>query len=115
VPPAGDALATVRGAFLRRVGRDADALIDCWSAKELNSPTVLTRIKVVAHGLAGAAGIFGYPQLGNAAATVEEAVTIRLSGAGTIREVERSLELLLTGIEMSRTDRIAHARRRTDA
>jgi CheY-like chemotaxis protein len=115
VPPVGDALAAVRGAFLRRVGRDADTLIDCWSAKELNSPTVLTRIKVVAHGLAGAAGIFGYPQLGNAAATVEEAVIIRLSGAGTLREVERSLERLLTGLEMSRTDRIAHTRRRLNA
>lgn len=115
VPPVGDALAAVRGEFLRRVGRDADTLIDCWLAKELNSPTVLTRVKVVAHGLAGAAGIFGYPQLGNAAATVEEAVIIRLSGAGTLREVERSLERLLTGIEMSRTDRIAHTRRRLNA
>ena len=110
VPPVGDALAAVRGAFLRRVGRDADTLFECW-AKEPKSFAVLARIKDISHGLAGAAGIFGYPQLGNAAATVEEAVIIQLNGAGTLREVERSLERLLTGIEVSRTDRMAHTRR----
>jgi len=111
-----DKLAAVRGAFLRRVGRDADILFECWAAKEPKSLAVLARIKDISHGLAGAAGIFGYPQLGNAAATVEEAVTVRLSGAaGPRREVERSLERLLTDIEMSRTLRVAHARRRADA
>ena len=110
-----DRLAAVRGGFLRRVSVDADALFECWSAKEPKSLAVLTRIKHISHGLAGAAGIFGYPHLGNAAASVEEAVTVRLSGAGTRREVERSLERLLTDIEMSRTEGVAHARRRADA
>lgn len=110
-----DELAAVRGGFLRRVGHDADALFECWSAKEPKSLAVLTRIRNISHGLAGAAGIFGYPQLGNAAATVEEAVIIQLNGAGTPREVERSLERLLTGLEMNRSDRIAHARRRLNA
>jgi HPt (histidine-containing phosphotransfer) domain-containing protein len=110
-----DRLAAVRGGFLRRVSHDADALFECWSAQEPKSLAVLTRIREISHGLAGAAGIFGYPDLGNAAATVEEAVIVRLSGAGTRREVERSLELLLTGIAMSRIDQIAHARRRADA
>ena len=111
-----DKLAAVRGGFLRRVSLDADALFECWSAQEPKSLAVLTRIRHISHGLAGAAGIFGYPQLGNAAATVEEAVIVQLNGAaGPLREVERSLERLLTDIEMSRTDRIAHARRRADA
>ena len=110
-----DKLAVVRGGFLRRVSLDADALFECWSAKEPESLAVLTRIKDISHGLAGAAGIFGYPHLGNAAATVEEAVTVRLSGAGTRREVERSLERLLTGLGMSCFHQIEHVRRRADA
>jgi HPt (histidine-containing phosphotransfer) domain-containing protein len=110
-----DKLAAVRGAFLRRVGRDADILFECWAAKEPKSLAVLTRIRDISHGLAGAAGIFGYPQLGSAAASVEEAV-VRLNGAaGPLREVDRSLERLLADIEMSRTGRVAHARRRADA
>jgi HPt (histidine-containing phosphotransfer) domain-containing protein len=110
-----DKLAAVRGGFLRRVSLDADALFECWSAKEPKSLAVLTRIKDISHGLAGAAGIFGYPQLGNAAATLEEAVIVRLSGAGTLREVERSLERLLTGLGMSYFHQIEHVRRRADA
>jgi HPt (histidine-containing phosphotransfer) domain-containing protein len=110
-----DKLAAVRGGFLRRVSLDADALFECWSAKEPKSLAVLTRIREISHGLAGAAGIFGYPQLGNAAATVEEAVIVRLSGAGTLREVERSLERLLTGLGISCFPQIEHVRRRADA
>ena len=110
-----DKLAAVRGGFLRRVSLDADALFECWSAKEPKSLAVLTRIKHISHGLAGAAGIFGYPLLGNAAASVEEAVTVRLSGAGTRREVERSLERLLTGLAAIRFHQIEHIRRRADA
>ena len=110
-----DRLAAVRGGFLRRVSHDADALFECWSAKEPKSLAVLTRIRNISHGLAGAAGIFGYPQLGNAAATVEEAVIVRLSGSGTLREVERSLERLLTSLGVSRSNRIERARHRTDA
>jgi CheY-like chemotaxis protein/HPt (histidine-containing phosphotransfer) domain-containing protein len=115
VPPVGDALAGVRGEFLRRVGRDADSLFECWSAKESMSLAALTRIREISHGLAGAAGIFGYPRLGDAAATVEKAVILRLGGTGSLREVERSLELLLTDIEMSRSDRIKRTPRRADA
>ena len=115
VPPVGDALDGVRGEFLRRVGRDADSLFECWSAKEPMSLAVLTRIREISHGLAGAAGIFGYPQLGDAAATVEKAVIVRLSGAGTRREVERSLERLLTGLGMSCFHQIEHVPRRADA
>jgi HPt (histidine-containing phosphotransfer) domain-containing protein len=110
-----DKLAAIRGGFLRRVGQDADILMDCWSAKKLNSPTVLTRIKDIAHGLAGAGGIFGFPQISSAAATLEEAVTIRLNGAGRLREVERSLERLLTGLAAIRLHQIERARRRADA
>jgi CheY-like chemotaxis protein len=115
VPPAGDALAAVRGEFLRRVGRDADTLIDCWSAKELKSPPVLTRIKDIAHGLAGAAGIFGFPQISSAAATLEEAVMVQLHGAGTLRGVERALEKLLTSLETNRSNRMERAHCRLDA
>jgi HPt (histidine-containing phosphotransfer) domain-containing protein len=110
-----DELAAARGGFLRRVSHDADALFECWSAKEPKSLAVLTRIRNISHGLAGAAGIFGYPHLGNAAAAVEEAVIVRLGGAGTLREVERSLEHLLTGLGISCFHQIEHVRRRADA
>jgi HPt (histidine-containing phosphotransfer) domain-containing protein len=110
-----DKLAAIRGGFLRRVGRDADTLVDCWSAMEINSATALARIRAVAHGLAGAAGIFGYPRLGNAAATLEEAVVIQLDGADTLRNVERALERLLTGLDATCSDRIERPQRRQDA
>jgi HPt (histidine-containing phosphotransfer) domain-containing protein len=110
-----DRLAAVRGGFLRRVSVDADALFECWSEKEPKSLAVLTRIKDISHGLAGAAGIFGYPHLGNAAASVEEAVIVWQSGKGTCREVERSLERLLTGLGMSCFHQIEHIRRPADA
>ena len=110
-----DELAAVRGGFLRRISRDADALFECWAAKEPKSLTVLTRIRNISHGLAGAAGIFGYPQLGNAAATLEEAVMIQLDGADTLRDVERALERLLTGLDTNCSKLIERAHHRLDA
>jgi HPt (histidine-containing phosphotransfer) domain-containing protein len=97
-----DELDAVRGAFVRRVNQDADALLQYWSAEEPNSPALLSRIKHIAHGLAGAGGIFGFPQISSAAAKLEEAIIIHLDGGGTLGQVERALERLLTGIEMSR-------------
>ena len=115
VGPVEDALAAVRGGFMRRAGRDADTLFACWSAKDFNTPAVLTRIKDIAHGLAGAAGTFGFPQIGSAAAALEEAGIIQLNGADMLRDVERALERLLTALEMNRSNRIERARRRLDA
>lgn len=110
-----DKLASIRGGFLQRVSSDADALFECWAAKEIESLTVLTRIRSISHGLAGAAGIFGYPQLGHAAATVEEAVVSRLNGADTLRELERSLERLLIDLGTIGSHQIERARLRADA
>jgi HPt (histidine-containing phosphotransfer) domain-containing protein len=110
-----DKLAAIREGFLRRVRHDADALFECWAAKEPKSLTVLTRIRNISHGLAGAAGIFGYPRLGNAAATLEEAVVIQLDGADTLGNVERALERLLTGLDATCSNRIERPRRQADA
>jgi len=95
-------LDALREVFLRRVGQDANALAECWSATERSSPALLSRIKHIAHGLAGAGGIFGFPQISSAAATLEAAVIVQLNGAETSGEVAQALERLLTGLEMNR-------------
>jgi CheY-like chemotaxis protein len=97
--PAEDTLAASRGPFLKRLCNDACVLFLCWSAfAEGTEPTVLPGIRDVAHGLAGASGIFGFSQIGDAAADLEEIAVMEINGAGAPRNVERALERLLTCI-----------------
>ena len=115
IPPVADPLIAVRVEFLQRLDRDAGTLIDCQSTKDFNSPTALNRIRGVAHGLAGASGIFGFPQISDAAATLEEAVIIQLDGQDSLPAVELALERLLTCLETNRNNRIERTRERLHA
>jgi HPt (histidine-containing phosphotransfer) domain-containing protein len=77
------------GAFIRRLRDDRDALIglaaDLWSAPEHLRSARLTKIEALAHRLAGAAGTFGYSEVGAAALELESRIaTPRSDGRSAI-------------------------------
>jgi CheY-like chemotaxis protein len=116
VRPAKDMLAASRAGFLKRASGDADALVLCWLALAQEAlPSVLVRIRDVAHGLAGAGGIFGFPQISDAAASLEAAAIIELNGAKMPRRLESALESLLTSIGANVPLKFEQTRQRLDA
>jgi HPt (histidine-containing phosphotransfer) domain-containing protein len=117
VRPAGDELGPVRGVFLRRASDDAFEIVQCRSGlgNAATAPVALARIREIAHGLAGAGGIFGFPKISSTATMLEQAVVIRLSGGGSPEAVERALDGLLACIEINSFRRKEPAPRRLDA
>jgi CheY-like chemotaxis protein len=101
IQPAEDRLGALRGAFLRRVKEDADALMKHRSAFKNGRPPSATLIGMrdIAHGLAGAGGIFGFSEIGDAAAALEEAVIFERNGTGSVADVASALEHLFDRIE----------------
>jgi HPt (histidine-containing phosphotransfer) domain-containing protein len=97
---ARDPLAAARAIFLQRVSADANALFQSWSslAKERTLPTALVRIRDIAHGLAGAGLVFGFPEISTTAARLEEAAIVELNGLNAPQTLERVLESLLTSM-----------------
>ena len=95
--PVVDKLTESRVAFHGRLTANADALLWCRTALSNQSfpPSVLGQVKDIAHGLAGAASVFGFPQIGDAAADLEEVTTAELGGSIDSYSVERSLDRLL--------------------
>jgi CheY-like chemotaxis protein len=100
VRPAADWLEPMRKGFLRRARDDAAMLASQRPAleQEMASPALLTGIRELAHALAGAGGIFGFPEIGGAAAALEESV-IEFGGSGSFAAVTRALDRLLACIE----------------
>jgi CheY-like chemotaxis protein len=115
---AADPLAAMRTTFLTRVRNDADALFHGWSALAgaADPGPVLRAIRSTAHGLAGASGIFGFPEIGDAAADLEDSIIVELHGANEPDKIERALEVLLTVIAARLPGgKIAHIRPMVDA
>jgi DNA-binding response OmpR family regulator len=112
-----DGLAEARSVFLRRLSDDATSFVACRLA--LRSPTdlaaTLTRIRGIAHGLAGAGGIFGFREISSRATILEEAVIVTENGTKTGVGVENALEGVLASIETSSSWRREPADRRLDA
>ena len=69
-----------------RVAGDPSALARHWDARKEGTslPASLTAIGGIAHGLAGAGGIFGFDEIGDAAAALEDAATFERDGSGTV-------------------------------
>jgi CheY-like chemotaxis protein len=86
-----DSLKTV---FVRRAKSDAAALAACRSSRGGDA-----RIREIAHGLAGRAGLFGFDQISSDAAALEEAAVARLGGEGTREDLTQALDRLLAGME----------------
>ncbi len=93
-------LESLRTVFVQRAKDDAASLASCRAALDEDpSPATIAQIRKVAHGLAGSAGLFGFEQISDDAAAVEEAVVARLAGYGTAADMAHALDRLLSGME----------------
>jgi CheY-like chemotaxis protein len=93
-------LVSLRAAFVRRAQNDAASLASYrLSLGQEAGPATVGRIRDIAHGLAGAAGLFGFDQISDDAAALEEAVVARLGGEGSAKDVTHALDSLLAGME----------------
>jgi two-component system OmpR family response regulator len=93
-------LEALRSGFVHRAKDDAAALASCRLSlgQEADAATV-SRIREIAHGLAGAAGLFGFDRISSNAAALEEAVVASLNGHGTAKDLTHALGRLLAGME----------------
>jgi CheY-like chemotaxis protein len=90
-------LETMRKIFGQRAKSDATALASCRLALAQGpDATTLGRIRTIAHGLAGAAGLFGFAQISSDAAALEEAVIAKRGGG---EDVVHALDRLTAGME----------------
>ena len=114
LPPA-DTFDSIRAGFLKRLSQDADELFQFQSvlAKEPGMPSGLNRIRAIAHGLAGAGGIFGFPQISGAAADLEQAIIVEFENNNSPRSVYQALDRLLASIAAYLPKQIDEARYRT--
>jgi CheY-like chemotaxis protein len=85
LPPATDPLKELRANFLQRVRRDVAVLAEDRAALLAKAalPHSLDTIRQIAHSLSGAGGIYGFSELSDAAAAVEDAAMAELAGAGS--------------------------------
>jgi two-component system OmpR family response regulator len=104
VQPARDPLDDLRDGFLQRVKKDAAALSeDRLVLKDgTRLPGTLERIKRIAHGLSGAGGIYGFAEISDAGAALEDAVIAELGNPGTGDETDRALDGLISHAENCR-------------
>jgi two-component system OmpR family response regulator len=95
-------LEALRNTFLRRAENDAAALSECRLMMESGNALLTTwiEIKNVAHGLAGAGGIFGFQDISDAAASLEEAII--LEHVSNFDEISHALDCLLVCIELTK-------------
>jgi CheY-like chemotaxis protein len=101
VEPLDARLGAMRLEFLERVDGDLVALAGHWSALENGFAVLssLAKIRSIAHGLAGSGGLFGFDEISDAAATLEEAVILESGGSGTMSEIGYALERVLACVE----------------
>jgi CheY-like chemotaxis protein len=98
----------MRTTFVRRVSGDATLLASCrLSLGKDPNPAIVGRIREIAHGLAGAAGLFGFDQISGAAASLEDAIVAELEGNGIPSELtDRIDRLMLTMNELCGAPRV---------
>jgi CheY-like chemotaxis protein len=94
IAPSVTRLGAMRHEFLQRVDGDLIALARHWSAMEDGTDVScsLAGIRSIAHKLAGAGGIFGFDEISDAAATLEEAAMHGCDGSGTVSEIGSALD-----------------------
>ena len=63
------------------------------------APATVSRIREIAHGLAGAAGLFGFDQISTDAAAVEDTVFALLDGGRSPKDLTLALDRLMAGME----------------
>jgi CheY-like chemotaxis protein/HPt (histidine-containing phosphotransfer) domain-containing protein len=97
VSPAHDPMEDLRAAFVLRIERDAASLSDARPALRNGNREsgALERVKQIAHALAGAGGIYGFAELSDAAALLEDAAIADLARSGPGTETDLALDALL--------------------
>ncbi len=92
-----DELATLRNGFLQRLINDAAALARYRSALETGTQQqdTLTGIRDMAHSLAGAGGIYGFPEISEAAGALEGAAIAARDAPADVDTVTCALDHLL--------------------
>jgi CheY-like chemotaxis protein len=101
----GARLAALRSAFVQRIADNADALAMCRVLLNQGSPEMLSDVKDLAHSLAGAAGIYGFPKVSALAAALEDDSFSALEGIGPLRDVVAAIDRLLAYIEAHGVER----------
>lgn len=101
VKPTRAAVAAMRESFLERARRDAAALgpYRAALAPDSHSLRALEQVKIIAHGLSGAGGIFGFPKISELSASLARSASDMLDGRGTPAAVQQALDALLAEIE----------------
>jgi two-component system OmpR family response regulator len=95
--PQPDPVAELRAGFLQRVSRDMATLAEHRDAlrRDDASPTVLEGIRNISHSLSGAGGIYGFSEISDAAATLEDAALDRLAGKCSDEALSNALDGLI--------------------
>jgi two-component system OmpR family response regulator len=98
VQPARDPMEDLRAGFLLRVRKDVVSLSEqrLLMRDGKRPPDVLDRIKRIAHGLSGAGGIYGFAEISDAAATLEDAVIAELADPGEGEAADAALDGLIS-------------------
>jgi two-component system OmpR family response regulator len=100
IPRFHNGLEALQNLFLRRITDDAAML--AWYRAALDgapaSQDILTGLRDIGHGLAGAGGIYGFADISEAASGLEDAVVAALSAQGTVERVMEALDRLLACI-----------------
>ena len=97
VQPAHDPMDDLRAQFLRRVEKDTAVLSqDRLSLRGgIRLPGTLDRIKRMAHALSGAGGIYGFAEVSDAAAALEDAAIAEMAGTGSGDDTDHTLDGLI--------------------
>lgn len=82
-------IGAMRHEFMDRLAVDLIKLSEHWLAAQTSPPASqpLSAMKSVAHGLAGAGGVFGFDEISHAAAKLESAILEEQSGSGSLSGV----------------------------
>jgi CheY-like chemotaxis protein len=90
-------LETMRAVFVRRARNDAAQLAAYRPAPGTEAePATVSRIREIAHGLAGAAGLFGFEQISSDAAALEETIVARLAGEVAPHDLTQAIDRLIS-------------------
>jgi two-component system OmpR family response regulator len=110
VPSMEDPLEEQRAGFLRRLKKDAAALsaLRCARMDGPDSAGSLAAIRLIAHGLAGAAGIFGFAEISDAAALLEDEAIAETASPGLSASLDEALDHLICRAENDNAPRTEH-------
>lgn len=99
----------IRSDFVKRLHDDATKLGTYRTAliSDPASTPTRTAIKDIAHRLAGASGLFGFPEISEAASALEEIVTGHDGDIGSVTDITTALDGLLTSVMPDLTAKIA--------